>query len=341
MRRIRLSVLSLVCRAGAMFALGISVTGANLAADRPIPIILDTDIGTDVDDAYALVLAARSPQLDLRAVTTVHGKVDVRSKIARKLLDQVGRHDVPVATGLSVGQFWGGWEGQGVLDPDEQVPAISEKPAFELMHDILTKSAEKVVIVPVGGVSNVAELVRRYPEDKSRIERLVMMGGCFRPLVINGKEFPERSEVNLHNDVAAAAYVLRAGLPMTFMPAEVSYHTKLYESDFDRIRQAGTPLAKSITAMTDAWSPKMKKFLEQLGTGDYYKDNVAMLHDPGAVFMLTNPSAVKVERMRIRVESDDKSIRTVVDPNGPIEVDVAVDVDREALSKACTDAVLK
>ncbi|MEJ2735479.1 MAG: nucleoside hydrolase [Anaerolineae bacterium] len=91
----------------------------------PRPIILDADIGTDVDDAFALALAARSPELDLRAVSTVYGDVHLRALLARKLLILFGLADVPVAAGC--GQpltpertpFWGGWEGVPVLAPSE------------------------------------------------------------------------------------------------------------------------------------------------------------------------------------------------------------------------------
>lgn len=314
------------------------VTGA---AERPIPIILDTDMGSDVDDAYALVLAARSPQLDLRAVTTVHGKTDIRAAIAKKLLDQMGRGDVPVAAGTATGSFWLGHEGKGLLEPSEQVPGVSDKPAFELIHDVLARSSEKVVIAPVGGVSNVALLLRKYPEDKAKIERLLIMGGCFRPIVIEGQEFPPQSEVNLVSDAEAAAYVLQAGLPMTFMPADVTYRTKLFDYDFDRFNTVDTPLAKSMTAMTNIWAGFVKGFMKDKGLSEAYKDCVVLLHDPAAIYMLVNPQAVKVERMRFRIESGEKSIRTIVDPDGPLAADVAVDIDLKALSRACADAILK
>ena len=79
-------------------------------------LILDTDIGTDIDDAWALLLALASPELDLRCVTLVHADLEIRAKIALKLLKLAGRAEVPVAKGLSqplttgAGIFWGGYK---------------------------------------------------------------------------------------------------------------------------------------------------------------------------------------------------------------------------------------
>ena len=158
------------------------------AADKPIPIIFDTDIGTDVDDAYALVLAARHANLDLRAVTTVNGKVEVRAAIARKLLDLMGKDKIPVAAGRSKPMdgheiFWGGWEGKGLLAPEEKVGGISPQKASDLIIELLEKSPDKITIVSVGGLSNVAEVFQKAPKLKSKIERLVIMGGSVRPVV--------------------------------------------------------------------------------------------------------------------------------------------------------------
>jgi len=152
------------------------------SGEKPVPIILDTDIGTDVDDAYALMLAARSPQLELRAVTTVYGKVAARSAIARKLLLLMKRDEVPVASGQAKPTdarepFWGGWEGKGLLAEGEMVSGISTEPAPELILEMLENSPEPVVIVPVGGLSNVAAVLERKPAIKSKIRRLVIMGG--------------------------------------------------------------------------------------------------------------------------------------------------------------------
>src|SRR4051812_17362668 len=99
---------------------------AAMAVSTPIPLVLDTDIGTDADDAIALAWAALDPRIDLLAVTTVNGPVELRAAMARVVLDQAGRADVPVAAGAPVGlsgrghatmpMRWG-HEGEGVRLP--------------------------------------------------------------------------------------------------------------------------------------------------------------------------------------------------------------------------------
>jgi purine nucleosidase len=316
-----------------------------LAGQPPIPVILDTDIGTDVDDAYALVLAARHPRLDLRGVVTWNGQSRRRAHIARKLLMLMGREDVPVAAGMDEAMsgkpgFWGGWEGKGLLEEGEIVGGVSERSGGQLIVDLVRGADQKVTIVAVGGVNNLAAALNLDSSISSKIERLVIMGGNVRPLVLDGVRLPERSEVNLHNDVKAAQIVLQAGIPVRLAPAEVTYHTLLSHADFERIEQADPPLARSIAAMTRIWEPLMKKYMALQGVTRHYQNGVAMLHDPLAVFSLTEPDGVTMERVRIRLEIGSDAIRTVEDPRGPLEVELITAVDHARLSRAVADAVL-
>jgi inosine-uridine nucleoside N-ribohydrolase len=316
------------------------------AVDKPIPIIFDTDIGTDVDDAYALVLAARHPNLDLRAVITVNGKVEVRAAIARKLLNLMGKDKVPVVAGRSKPMdghepFWGGWEGKGLLAPDEKVDGISPQKPSDLVIELLEKSPDKIAIISVGGLSNVAEVFQKAPKLKSKIERLVIMGGSIRPILIEGHALPEKIETNLHNDTVASAIVLRAGIPITLVPAEVTFTTKLLLKDYERIQKSEEPLPQAMTAMTDIFRPLMLTFMKGNGIVRYYDDCTAMLHDPLAVLTLAEPSVAKIERMTIRLETEKGKIRTIPDPNGPITVDVVTDADISRLSETVTKHVLR
>ncbi len=316
------------------------------AAERPIPVIFDTDIGTDVDDAYALVLAARSPQIDLRAVTTVYSNVSVRSAIARKLLLLMGKDHVPVAAGRTNAfdghtPFWGGWEGKGILAEGEKVNGISTLSAAELIAKVLLESDEKVVIVSVGGLSNIAMALQKNGSLASKIARFVIMGGSLNPILIEGKEIPERFETNLRNDVEAARIVLESGVRITLVPAEVTFRTKLLNSDLDRIKHCPTPVAKAMAAMTAEWEPRLKQFMATFGVGSYYSDGTVMLHDPLAVATLVEPNLVTTEQRRIRVAVEKGNIRTIADVAGPIMIEVVTSADIARLSKRVTAKVVQ
>jgi purine nucleosidase len=317
-----------------------------LAANKPIPVILDTDMGTDVDDAYALVLAARSPQLDLRAVTTVYGNVALRSAIARKLLLLMGKEQVVVASGQEK-PFdghevkMGGWEGRGILTHGDSAKGVSQTPASDLIIQILSESPEKIVIASVGGLTNVAIVMQKQPSLLSKIQRFVIMGGCVRPFVLQGKKIPEHLETNLHHDVDAGAMVLRSGIPITLVPAEVTFKTKLFLRDFERIQKSSSPLARAMTYMTEDFGARLKTFMKSFGVDTYYEDMATLLHDPLAVHTLVDPSIVKVQKVKIRVENGNGKIRTVEDPKGAITIDLVTAVDAPRFSSVLTDRILE
>lgn len=324
----------------------IALTAQGLVAAQPVPLILDTDIGSDVDDAYALVLAARSPQLDLRAVTTVYGNVALRSAIARKLLLLMGKGHVPVASGAEK-PFDGheikmsGWEGKGLLLEKETVKGVSPLAASDLIIHLLSQSKDKMVVASVGGLSNVALVLQKQPLLKAKIERLVIMGGSVRPFILQGKRIPEHLETNLHHDVDAAALVLHSGIPITLVPAEVTFQAKLFLRDFKQIQKASTPLARAMAYMTEDFGKRLKMFMKTFGVDTFYEDMATLLHDPLAVYALVDPSLAKIERVKIRVETEAGKIRTVEDAHGDVMVDLVTTADFPRFSQLITRLVLQ
>ena len=162
--------------------LALSFAAPLFGGAKPVPIILETDIGDDVDDLYALVLAARSPQVDLRAVVTLYGDVVLRSALARKVLLLMGKDQVLVASGVPRpldGQAPHNSErqGHGVISADEKVSDGSPLSAVELMAQVVEASQGKVIIVSVGGLSNSGAFLQDYPRLRSKVARFVIMGG--------------------------------------------------------------------------------------------------------------------------------------------------------------------
>ena len=176
-----------------------------------IPIILDTDIGTDVDDAFALVMAVKEPEIDLLAVTTVYGDVDLRARMAKRLLNLLGKSDIPVAAGQSQPLFdgkdsyWGGWEGKGLLEPLNEPITYDSDNAIDLMYGILKSASEKITLVAIGPLTNLAVLINNHPDVLPKVKEIICMGGTLQP---NDEEW------NVQCDPEAAYQLLTSGLPI-------------------------------------------------------------------------------------------------------------------------------
>ena len=149
----------------------------------PVPLILDTDIGIDVDDALALCLAALDPRFELRAVTTVNGDTQKRAQVARALLRVCGREDVPVGAGAS-----SPIDGRthttmplAYVDAHEVQGLVAEPhpPAHEVLAAALeaASSRDPVTVCTIGPVTNVASFLNARPDLLDRVARVQMMGG--------------------------------------------------------------------------------------------------------------------------------------------------------------------
>lgn len=256
------------------------------AAQKPIPVIFDTDIGDDIDDALALALALQSPELDVRGVTTVTDYVEERSRLAWKELGLYHRHDVPLATGIGeplldpiriepMGQF-------RVLTDADVLPEKARRRAVEFLVTTLMESKEKITLVPVGPLTNIAMALRLEPRIKDKIERIVLMGGAFQRLFM---------EYNIRRDRAAAAIVFHARVPITAVGLDVTLQCKLEGRDLEQLRAAENPASKFLVRLIELW---------QNGNRTQYPT----LHDPLAVAAVIRPSLLTTDTGRVDVETN-------------------------------------
>ena len=208
----------------------------------PTPILVDCDPGHD--DAIALLLALASPELDVLGVTTVAGNqtLDKTTANALRVLEFVGRGDVPVAAGaerplLRAQHAAAHVHGETGLDgPDLPPPrgAPVDAHAVDFLAERLGASARPVTLVAVGPLTNVALLLARHPEAAESVERVVLMGGS----IGEGNVTPA-AEFNIWADPEAAARVFTSGLDVTMIGLDVTHEALLMEDDAERLRATG------------------------------------------------------------------------------------------------------
>jgi len=210
------------------------------------PLIIDTDPG--VDDAFALAVAAGSPEVDLLAVSTVFGNVDLETATgnARRVLALVGRTDVPVGRGAKrplvhpvphrAEHVHGddGLGGRAADFPSPGPPPVGR--AQDLLVATLSSATGPVVLAAIGPLTNVALLLATRPDLAERIARLVIMGGS----VAVGGNVSAAAEFNLWSDPEAARRVLvEESVPTTLVPVDLTHRTAVDEAWLDALAATG------------------------------------------------------------------------------------------------------
>jgi purine nucleosidase len=276
-------------------------------------LILDTDIGTDVDDAWALALCLASPEIELLGVTLVHADLDTRAKVALKMLKLAGRTDVPVYKGISnpltegLGVYWHGHEGTETDFSD--IAGLSTKDgAVDFILDTIKKYPGEVVIAPVGPMTNIGAAIRRDCSTMRRVKRFAVMGATY---VGDGpdKAAPEH---NIHCDPIAAKIALESGIPATVVGLNVTGKVVIRRDDLKAIKD--TPFGGYLSAMTEQ--------LYGIWGQDY-----AFMHDPLAIATEIDRSVVTTRKMTADV-LDAGKVAFSPDANGPLDVCVDVNVDK-------------
>jgi inosine-uridine nucleoside N-ribohydrolase len=251
---------------------------------RKMPILLDTDLGGEIDDAFALALAATSPEVELRGVTTVGNDGRTRAMIACRFLHAIGKGKVPVAAGSSRvkspstdGQFQYG------LRPARKFPIRT--PAVEFLYRQLKADPGKLTIVAVGPLTNIAELLRKHPDCKPWIKRIVVMGGAIR-VGYKGKP-PAEPEWNMKSDIKAAQRVFSCGVPLTVAPLDATTMLALDQSARETIFNSGAAVTNELWTLYDLWNQP-----------------TPILYDPVAVTLCFTEKFCTMENLRLGVHNN-------------------------------------
>ena len=285
-------------------------------AAAPQLVILDTDIGDDIDDAFALALVLKSPELKLLGVTTAYGDTEMRARLVARYLHAVSRGEVPVLPGVPTAHRYEMSQKPYARQWPEQRP--SDGVAFLL--DQIRAHPGEITLIAIGPLSNIEEAVKRDPATFRKLKRVVMMGGSVyrgydgpsgggEP----GKRNPPDAEWNVACDPAGLRALLASGVPVFMMPLD-STQIHLETKEREEIFAHGSPLTDQLTLLYHQWMG---------GTASHTV--TPTLFDPVAVTYAIRPDLCPMTPLRLEV--DDKGLTRPVE--GPANAQVCLKSDEK------------
>ena len=278
--------------------------GASAAASSPQFVILDTDIGDDIDDAFALALALESPELKIVGITTEYGDTELRARLVDRYLGAVDRKDIPVAAGVATPH-------DNVFTQAayaEREPARKHADGVSFLLDEIRKHSGEITVIAIGPEGNLAAAIRQDAATFRKVKRVVLMGGSvYRGYDgKNGERRPPDAEWNIKCDPAAAKALFSSGVPLFVMPLD-STQVHLPAQDQEKMFAFGSPLTDQLTLLYHQW----------IANNDWHAASPT-LFDPVAVTYAFRPDLCPAKPMRLEV--DDKGFTKPVEgePNAQV-----------------------
>ncbi len=262
-----------------------SPPGRNSA--KPQLIIIDTDIGDDIDDAFALAVALHSPELKILGITTEFGETELRARLVDRYLSAVGRTEIPVAAGISTPH-------SNVFTQAayaRQEPARKHRDAVAFLLSEIRAHPGQITLICIGPLFNVQAAIARDPATFRKLRRVVMMGGSIYRGYDDAKtdaHRPPDAEWNIRCDPAGARALLASGAPVFMMPLD-STQIHFGEPQLGRVIDHGSALTDQLSLLYHEWSAGTKR-------------KTPTLYDPVTVAYTLRPKLCPVTPMRLTVD---------------------------------------
>jgi inosine-uridine nucleoside N-ribohydrolase len=327
----------------AMIAASVAASQAPAALRPPVVdpemVILDTDIGDDIDDAFALALVLRSPELRLLGITTAYGDTELRARLVDRFLGSAGPSDIPVVPGIPTAHdnvftqasyarskpyYWGGCTHAASILITNEIEAYYARLAEQqqrddaagFLLDQIRAHPGEITLIAIGPLNNVQAAIERDPATFRQLKRVVLMGGSIYRGYDDAKAAtprPPDAEWNVSRDPAGLRALLASGVPVFMMPLD-STQIRLETPAREAIFAHGSPLTDQLTLLYHQWM-----------AGTQGHPAAPTLYDPVAVAYVLRPELCPVKPMRLEV--DDKGFTRPID--GPPNVQVCLQSDEK------------
>jgi inosine-uridine nucleoside N-ribohydrolase len=269
---------------------------------NPTPVILDTDIGGDIDDTWALGMLLKSPELDLKLVTTCTADTTYRAKVTAKILERAGRTDVAVGIGPETSMR---------SDPQAEwvagynlkaYPGTVHPDGCKALIDTVMHSAEMVTILAIGPFTTIAEALKREPRIAQKSKIVAMAGNIRKPF---GDATVAIPEYNVKIDVPASQAVFAAPWEIVITPLDTCGFVKLTGANYKAVADSKDPVAITILENYRTWCRALKR--------DWCDTASSVLFDTVAVYLGFSEKHLIMEDLKLTVEADGL---TAVNPKG-------------------------
>lgn len=280
--------------------IGVVAVLACRVAVAGIPVILDTDLGDDIDDTWALMMALGSPELDLKLICTASDDTEAKTRLVAKMLDRIGRTDIPIGTGPKTGDarlHQADWLGDYSL---EDYKGTVHKDGVQAAIDFIKESPEPVTLLVIGPQTNLKHMLEREPSVAEKA-RVVSMAGSIH-IGYNGKEGRD-PEWNVHRDVEAAQAVFAAPWEIVLAPLDTCGTLVIEGERYARVVNADTRATDVLIENYEAWSNRKH----------HPEHSSSVLFDTEAVYLVWDDSLCDMETVSLRI---DEKGNTVPDPEG-------------------------
>lgn len=270
---------------------------------KKIPIIIDTDIGSDIDDTWALAMALGCPELDVKMIVTCTGDTRFRTKIVCKFLERVGRTDIPVGIGLP---FESMLEHQREYIDDYDLDSYSgvlHEDGVTAMAEMIKQSDEKITLVCIGPLPNIARLLEIEPGVVEKTRFVGMHGAIYKGY---GGSDEIHAEYNVVQHLSTAKTVFSSDFDMTITPLDTCGIVRLEGEDYKKVAEADNASMPEVIENYQVW-------LTANGAADINASRSSILFDTVAIYLAFGEELLEISEINVTVDDDGK---TVIDENG-------------------------
>ncbi len=291
----------------AMIAAAMLLGTAAQAQPAREKIIIDTDIGDDIDDAFAVALALSSPELDVLGFSAAFGDTPTRAKMLDRMLGELGHGDIAVAMGTPADVNRNAFT-QRVYAEGGAYARASHPNSADFVLGQAHKYPGQITLVAIGPLPNVGAMIDKDPAGFRLLKRVVIMGGSIRTLEDPYGVAPPiapHPEWNIKNDIASAKKLFNSGVPLYVMPLDSTANLKLHEVARSAIFAHGSMMTNILAGLYYEWSA-------------YTRAATPTLYDPMTLASMLDPSLCPTTPMHISVDDAGNTKETPGAPNANV-----------------------